>query len=63
MKKAKLSLENIKGKLSRLEMKQIMAGSEEVRTCDSCEGTMPVCCYSTNECCYDTQGRCCNKKK
>jgi hypothetical protein len=58
MKAKKMSLASVQGKLTRNEMKQIMAGSK--RKCDYCAGHMPACCPSTNNCCYDSQGRCCS---
>lgn len=55
----KLSLTDLRGKLSKNEMKQIKAGSGP-RKCDVCSGYMAACCYSTNNCCYDSAGRCCS---
>jgi hypothetical protein len=42
MEKKKMSIANIKGKLSRDEMKNIMAGSEAVGTC-------PTYCWNTGK--------------
>ncbi len=46
MKTTKMSLANIQGKLSRAEMKNIMAGSGE-----SCGRTGDKC-YNSDDCCY-----------
>lgn len=48
MKTKKMSLANIQGKLSRTEMKKIMAGSGVSENCncnskDDCSGTTPCC--------------------
>jgi len=60
MKKVKLSLENIQGKLSRSEMKKMMAGSGGGgNKCTVCAGYMAACCYANPDCCYDTEVRCC----
>lgn len=50
MQTQKMSLANIKGKLSRTEMKNIMAGS----------GYSAKCCNAAGECtqCSTTQGAC-----
>lgn len=44
----KMSLENIQGKLSRSEMKNLMAGSGESIGCDACYSDSE--CSSTTEC-------------
>lgn len=49
MKTKKMSLANIQGKLSRAEMKNIMAGSGS----DNCPTTCTSSCSSANNC------RCC----
>jgi len=54
MKTTKLSLANIQGKLSRAEMKQIMAGSDAAVRCGtniSCEGHSEFqACGSSGNC-------------
>lgn len=49
MKTVKMSLANIQGKLSRTEMKKIMAGSGS-ETCVSDGESCPVWCCCCNEC-------------
>ncbi|MCK9404588.1 MAG: hypothetical protein M0Q26_14445 [Chitinophagaceae bacterium] len=56
MQTQKMSLANIKGKLSRAEMKNIMAGSGST-SCTSdadCPNKMVICQYTTT----DTSGHC-----
>jgi hypothetical protein len=59
MKAKKISLASIQGKLSRSEMKEIMAGSKKV--CYQCAGYSPYCCNYSSNCCYDKYGKCCNQ--
>lgn len=47
MKKTKMSLANIQGKLSRAEMKSIMAGSGSTGTCGDL-------CFTADDCRKDT---------
>jgi hypothetical protein len=49
MKTLKMSLENIQGKMSRLEMRNIMAGSTS--NCNNyCDGTYPPCSGECAKC-------------
>lgn len=52
MRTTKMSLANIKGKLSRAEMKQIMAGSGT--DCNT------YICYTTSDCTASKCGNACN---
>ncbi len=58
METKKMSLANIQGKLSRAEMKNIMAGS----TGFNCQGYLSVCNQSNQLCCTN-QGLKCNTTK
>lgn len=57
-----MSLANIQGKLSRAEMKDIMAGSGStpVAKCPTCPYYSPLC--SKTDYCMNSRGECCNKK-
>ncbi len=62
MQTKKMNLANIQGKLSRTEMKNIMAGKAiGVPKCDTCGHYLPLCCYTTVDCCINSSGACCNK--
>lgn len=50
MKRVKMSLQNIEGRLSRDEMKKIMAGSADGRPC--------MTCSSDNDCAKVNKGKC-----
>ena len=60
MKTKKLSLERIQGKLSKNEMKKIMAGSTlSCSTSGGCVANESRCCYVDYYCCVSALGFCC----
>lgn len=48
MKNVKMSLANIQGKLSRKELKNIMAGSGDNGCGDTCAGSVSTCSFSSS---------------
>lgn len=62
MKRMKMSVANIQGKLSRTEMKQVMAGSGDSGCGTSCSGsctfTSGACAGKTGTCSRHSNGNC-----
>lgn len=57
MKTLKMSLENIQGKLSRAEMKKVMAGSGAPTCTDNSCGALKLPCCSSSDYCSDASSK------